>query len=73
MSVDLGLLFVYFLLSCSCVVCFYCMRFSFSSTKAKDSLDRTSLKLSILCRAWRKTSTQSVSQGDSDGVGGEAY
>ena len=48
---------------CSCADCFCCVRFSFFSTKPRNWLGRTSLKLPILCQVGCKTLTQSINQG----------
>jgi len=63
---SLGLAFYFFLvwltLCCSCVVCFYCIRFSFFSTMPWDWLGRTSPKWPILCRVGCKTLTRSINR-----------
>jgi len=59
-SLDLDLIFVCFLLFCSCVVCFSCVRFSFFRTKLRDWVGRTSLKWPVLCWVGCKTLTQSI-------------
>jgi len=46
--------------TCSYVVCFCCVRFSFISTTPRDWLGRTSPKCPVLCRVGRKTLTQSI-------------
>ena len=55
-----NLVFLRFFVLYSCVACFCCVGYSFFSTKPRDWLGRTSLKLPVLCRMVRKTLTQSV-------------
>ena len=63
----LNLALVFLCLFCSVIrffwlvnVCFGCIRFSFFHTKPRDWLGETSLKLPILCRVGRETTTQSI-------------